>query len=755
MGTIRDVTQETYLRQLLHDTNRIAHVGGWEVDMEQGKVTWTSETYRMHELDENQQVSLQQAIDFYHEEDRPALSEALERMTSRGEPFDLELRIISALGNKKWVRASGRGIEQRDGKIIRIRGAVQDITERKEKEEAVIKYSERLLLAAQTARIGIWELDLESGHLSWNEEQHKIYGITPAEFAADMDHWKTLVHPEDREETKAALDKARQGQEVFDVAYRIIRHDREIRYLDASARPIRDSQGRIVKLIGVNLDVTKIRQSEAAIRRYSERLTLATESAGIGIWDLNVLTSRLHWDVRTLELYGIQPEAFKGTFEEWKAAVHPDDFEAAYQSLERALETGQDYEAEFRVIRRDSGQISYMKACARVITDSNGKPLRMVGVGWDITQSKEYEKSLQTYAERMRLASASASFSVWEVNLLTNEITWNDKAYDIYGVDPDTFKINVDNWKQLLHPEDLEGALRHYQDAASGREELNNHFRVIHPGSGETRYIRSTGTLVKDEQGKVVRFIGIDMDITELKENEAQLLKKNEELTKANSELDHFVYSTSHNLRAPLTSIMGIVDVMRKLNDPEELQKFMNLIEKSIFKLDETIQEISAYSKNSRLEIQSEPIELPALIEEVADSLSFMENADRISFETDIPEKLSFHSDTGRLKIIFNNLLSNSVKYCDPRQESPYVKVSVEPQESGIKIIFSDNGIGISQQYTDRIFNMFFRATNKASGSGLGLYIVKEAVEKLGGSISIDSELSVGTTFIILLPDLP
>jgi signal transduction histidine kinase len=175
-------------------------------------------------------------------------------------------------------------------------------------------------------------------------------------------------------------------------------------------------------------------------------------------------------------------------------------------------------------------------------------------------------------------------------------------------------------------------------------------------------------------------------------------------------------------------------------------------MEKSIHKLDATIHEINDYSKNARLEVAKEEIDFQKLFDGIIENLAYMEGASKISIELQVCAADVFHSDKSRLLVIFNNLLSNAIKYHDFGKELLFIKIQVAIEPSGAFISIADNGLGISPEYQERVFEMFFRATEQSSGSGLGLYIVKESVSKLQGTISLQSEPSQGSTFTIVLP---
>ena len=246
----------------------------------------------------------------------------------------------------------------------------------------------------------------------------------------------------------------------------------------------------------------------------------------------------------------------------------------------------------------------------------------------------------------------------------------------------------------------------------------------------------------------------------ELKRKKAErtLRKQNEELVKINQELDSFVYSVSHNLRAPLMSVLGLLrlaqlEVERSGKDTNLLLSYFSMMEHSINKLDDTLKEILDYSRNARSEIRNEQVNLKVVIDDGFDRLKYHEGSDQIEKFVNVEDEGVFFSDPNRLSVIFNNLISNSIKYRDLRKKNQYIRINAVINRGGASIEFEDNGIGIPDDLLNKIYDMFFRATERSEGAGLGLYIVKETVDKLGGSITTSSTLGIGTTFKIELPN--
>ncbi len=241
--------------------------------------------------------------------------------------------------------------------------------------------------------------------------------------------------------------------------------------------------------------------------------------------------------------------------------------------------------------------------------------------------------------------------------------------------------------------------------------------------------------------------------ISDLKKVELKLQKKNNELGQTNSELDRFVYSVSHDLSAPLKSIRGLVNVSR-IDKQQPTETYLGKIETSALKLESFISEILDYSRNKRLWQQPEPINIKELCIELIENLKFIDGFEKVKIDLDNLNGKIITTDKSRLKMIMNNLLSNAVKFQQKSSgEIPYIRVSSMVSDTRSVIIkIEDNGQGIKAEFQNRIFEMFFRATDAEKGSGLGLYIAKEAVEKIGGRIWAHSEYGKGSIFQVEIP---
>lgn len=270
---------------------------------------------------------------------------------------------------------------------------------------------------------------------------------------------------------------------------------------------------------------------------------------------------------------------------------------------------------------------------------------------------------------------------------------------------------------------------------------------------------QTIGTILKmsvlpTHYGLSGRFLLQLIDITNRKEFEEHLMRRNEYLEKVNAELDRFVYSASHDLRAPLRSILGLIYIIQQEEGSEPFHVYLDMMISSINRLDRFIRDVIDHSKNLRLDILNEKVDFHLLVSEIFEDMQYISGAEKIKKIIEVDDSREMFSDTSRLKVVLSNLIANAITYHNLYQEEPFVKVTLKFEDMHSIITVKDNGRGIKEEFHQKIFEMFFRASEDTKGSGLGLYIVKETVEKLGGSISLQSEPNQGTTFTVTLPSM-
>ena len=233
---------------------------------------------------------------------------------------------------------------------------------------------------------------------------------------------------------------------------------------------------------------------------------------------------------------------------------------------------------------------------------------------------------------------------------------------------------------------------------------------------------------------------------------EKEILLKNELLGKTNKELDRFVYSASHDLRAPLRSLLGLIEISQKTDNPDDVKHCLELMKQRVDNMDYFIHEIIDFSRNARQEVRNEKVVLMPIVKEVIEDLKFGAGMDRIYVSIDIDPTFALVTDLARFKVVMHNLIGNAFKYHDPDKENSEVSIKASSENSFIRIDVKDNGVGIAEEHKSKIFEMFYRASERSQGSGLGLYIVQETLAKLNGSIQVKSEPGLGSIFSVHLP---
>ena len=362
-------------------------------------------------------------------------------------------------------------------------------------------------------------------------------------------------------------------------------------------------------------------------------------------------------------------------------------------------------------------------------------------------------RKLKASQQRFELAinGSNAGIYDWDIknDLIYHSPTWKR----LLGYGPDELEsFAIDNFYEFIHPEDVDRAKltleSHLSDGSKYVEEIR-----LRTKSGEYQWFSDSGQAVWNKAGKPVRMVGSIVKIHERKVAEERIKKQNRMLEKTNLELDNFVYSASHDIRSPLTSILGLINIASKTNDKREIDDCLNLMKTRIHRLDEFIEDILDFSRNIRLDKKLREINLYYFIDEILKDHDFGEQFDKLDVRVSLSSDFEVISDPLRLKIILKNLLSNASKFSNLRNESPWLRISALRVDSNFQLIIEDNGQGIRKELQGKIFDMFYRASEKSKGSGLGLYIVNEMVQKLNGNIKVNSEYGEGSQFIIELPD--
>ncbi len=366
-------------------------------------------------------------------------------------------------------------------------------------------------------------------------------------------------------------------------------------------------------------------------------------------------------------------------------------------------------------------------------------------------EKKKAELALEAREKRFRSLIEQSPLAIIEWGMDGHIVEWNPAAERLYGYSRD--QVVAKRFCEIFSPEkDGEDSIQIWEDLLVHKGP-NKHIAKGLDAAGKPILCEWYNNPLLDEEGEVFGIVSMVEDITERKYAEENLHRKNEELTKINEELDKFVYSASHDLRAPVTSMLGLIEVAKMEEDPRQVFEYLDKQKKTLKKMDEFIHEIVNYSRNGRLSVLKEEIDLKHLVEEIYGQYHYLEKASFIEKSVEVNLLVPFFSDRQRISMVLNNLISNSLKYADLDKTPPFLRVEVNISKKEVVIEVIDNGEGIRPDLVSKIFDMFYRATQNSSGSGLGLYIVKEVVQKLGGEIEVSSDLGQGTRFKVRVPN--
>ncbi len=515
-----------------------------------------------------------------------------------------------------------------------------------------------------------------------------------------------------------------------------------------SYSPLFDIDGKVTRVIGVSLNITESKKTEDILRKSEFRLRTLFNSASDAIFTMDNKTF-IDCNDATLRIFQCKRDQIVGqTPYRFSPAIQPDGRSSEESAMEKinAVLQGRPQFFEWKHIRYDGTAFDAEVSLNRLDLDDEVFIQAMVR---DVSERKRA-------AEENRLLAMVANTTTNMVVIADGEgkIEWINPAFtrttgyslvEVIGRKPGSF----------LHGPETDDKVDAFMDekirSGQGFKDIEI---VYYSKEGIPYWVSIEVQPIHDRAGNVLQFIAIESDISERKATQQMLLDRNEELMKTNAELDRFVYSASHDLRAPIASLLGLIEVARLEKDRNNIVELLEMQQKSLLRLDRFIRDIVDHSRNTRMDVNSDPINFENLVHSVFEQLQFMDNVNKIEKRITIKQQGDFFTSATRLDILFNNLISNAIKYADLRKADPFLEVLIAagPKEAEIRI--RDNGEGIPSDSVSKIFDMFFRASRRGTGSGLGLYIVREAIQKIKGTIEVKSELGKGTEFVVVIPNL-
>ena len=510
----------------------------------------------------------------------------------------------------------------------------------------------------------------------------------------------------------------------------------------------------MVEIITFSRDITERKTKEEALITEEKRLKMALNAARMGIWEWYVKDDKIVWDENTERLYDLEKGAFNGTFEMFMQFIHPDERKEVAQKMQGFASTGKkDWRIVHRIVTK-KGKVLWVQGLGEMFFDDQGEPIYMIGVTSDITQKITFEEEIK----KLALVAENTD----------NAVIISDKEGRIEWVNQGFTKIagyTLDEVVGLKPGDFLQGDASDKDAIQQMREAINNLQTISvelvnYNKQGEAYWIAIDLQPVFAKDGRHSGFISLQRDVTQNKAHEKALAQQNDALLKTNKELDNFVYRISHDLRAPVSSSLGLINLAKmELQDTqanelkiEKIEEYFKLLNKSMLRMDGFISDILDYSRNARVGTKIEAINLHDMVNDIYQQYKFLNKTAHLVLINRLePEKI-FMGDQLRLNIILSNLISNSFKFLDKNKEENTLEVLAKWHPNKIELSVRDNGVGIEEVYQSQVFDMFFRGSNYASGSGLGLYIVKESLDRINGSIKVKSKPHKGTNFTMFIP---
>ena len=422
-----------------------------------------------------------------------------------------EFRLRHQDGTWRWVEGVGTNLLQ-EPSVAGIVVNYHDVTERKAAQEK-IGFQADLLGAVASAVIAT---DLGGNVLYWNPEAERMYGWTAREALGRV---ITELTPTEQtiQQAQEIMQELRAGSS-WTGEFLVRRKDGTTFPAFVSDSPLLDENGNLIGIIGVSSDITDLKQIQDKLTKLNERFELAARAAGLGIWDWNIGENVLIWDEQMYALYGRKREDFSGAYESWLHGLHPADRAHTDDAVKKALEGHEFLDTEFRVVWPD-GSVHYLRAVGKVISNAEGRPLRMTGVNYDITERKQAEEALAETNDLLSRAEQIGHIGSWAWDIAANHVVWSGGLYRIFGLAPGQIDTTYEAYLERCHPEDRDFVRLVVQTALREHGTFEFESRIAR-ADGETRILYSRGEVLLNEQGNLVRLLGIGVDITERKQAE-------------------------------------------------------------------------------------------------------------------------------------------------------------------------------------------------------------------------------------------
>ena len=621
----------------------------------------------------------------------------------------------------------------------------RDLSARRANDE-LAESSRRLELAVDGAKLGTWTFDIETGRTWYSDRSKAMYGLAPdAEMTTSVIH--SAIHPD---HWKEVSDPYLNGFETdrTEVEYRVVCPDGTTRWIYSLGAVNRDSSGVAHSVSGIHLDITDRKRAEQERDEARRALDLAVEGAGLGLWSVDPTTGTVWHSETSRRLWGMDPD-MPIDAAVLKDYIHPDDWETVREPYRQGFPEDV-VSLEHRVIW-PTGEVRWLHALGQAQRDSSGAVTMVTGIHLDITDRKRSEQELAETRRQFELAVEGANLGLWTIDPRTGETWYSARSRELYGVDGE-MHLDGTTLKAFIHPEDWDVVV---EAARSGfpNDAVSLEHRVIWP-NGDTRWVHSLGTVVRDAEGEATLVTGIHVDITDRKRAEQELAVSRDALHQSEklAAMGALLAGVSHELNNPLAAIVGQAEMLQEDSVGTAFETRGKKIAAAAERCARIVQTFLAMARQK--DAQRSLVDLNDVVAtalEIAEyGLRTAGIGVRVTLGTMLPKVLG---DRDQLHQVLVNLIVNAqhaMQSGGAYDKTLTVRTSVS-QSGEVLLDVTDTGSGVPEKLKGRIFDPFFTTKPQGVGTGVGLSFSHGIVEAHGGTITLEPSRR-GAHFRIALP---
>lgn len=644
-------------------------------------------------------------------------------------------------GNSYWLKWKLQSISYGKSMPLGIMITFEDITEDKRKTEL-------LLRAELVSRTGSWEVNLVRNTLFWSPMTKLIHEV-PEDYSPTIEsginfykkgYYRNLI--------SELVNDAMVDGKPWDTELIIVTTSGKEVWVRAKGEA-QLVNGTCIRISGTFQDIDQKKKAELRYEETAERLRIATQTANIGIWELEIVENKLVWDNNMYRLYGVNPSEGTDIFKAWQHSVHPDDQKRFQLEFDEAIKGIKTFDTEFRIVRPD-GIVKNIKTIASVQKDERGRTIKMIGANWDITELKSTQLALERKNESFTDTFANSAVGMALVGLDGKWLRANNTLCKSLGyTEKELLKIT---FTKNTHKDDIEaGAMLMREILAGKRDSFQLEKRYYHK-NGSIVYAIVTVTVVRDIYRKITHFVAQVMDITSRKTAQEKLESLVKVTKVQNDSLLNFAHIVSHNLRSHSSNMHMLTQFLSQDNDENERKQINQMLVDASKSLSETIQHLNdVVQVKTDAREQMRPMNLLNTIKRIENSIQGLLTEANAASDIMVCESHNVKVVPAYLESILLNLYTNSIKYRSPERR-PMITISSYEKEHTIAIEFKDNGLGIDlKRHGAKLFGMYKTFHQHKEAKGIGLFITKNQIESMNGTITVESTINKGTRFLITL----